>query len=421
MIITYHTKGKEGFVHGNRNRKPVTTLPMETRKAIRSLYQEKYEGANFTHFSEILRNHHNIIVSDTSINRILRDDYILSPKSRRTTKRKIKAELRDKQKHTTTKRERNELIHKAERIHAYDAHPRRPRYAYLGEMIQMDASSYEWFGNERTHLHVAIDDATGQIVGAYFDIQETLQGYYNVFHQILSNYGIPAMFFTDKRTVFEYKKKNTTTEETDTFTQFSYACHQLGVAIKTSSIPQAKGRVERLNQTLQSRLPIELKLAGIHTIDEANLFLIDYIKEYNKRFALQLHPSKTVFEKQPTDSKINTTLTILAQRKIDSGHSIKYKNKYYIPYTKHASPIHLRKGTDVLVVESFDKELYVTVQDEVFALEEVPQRLEYSKEFDTLENPKPKKKWIPPMNHPWRQSNFISHVNRQKHRSNHGA
>ena len=195
----------------------------------------------------------------------------------------------------------------------------------------------------------------------------------------------------------------------------------MGVAIKTSSIPQAKGRVERLNQTLQSRLPIELKLAGIHTIDEANLFLIDYIKKYNKRFALQLHPSKTVFEKQPTDSKINTTLAILAQRKVDSGHSIKYKNKYYIPQTKNASPVHFKRGTDVLVIEAFDKELYVTVQDEIFVLEEVAQRLEYSKEFDTIENPKPKKKWIPPMDHPWRQSNFITHISRQKHRSHFGA
>jgi len=72
-------------------------------------------------------------------------------------------------------------------------------------------------------------------------------------------------------------------DDVDTFTQFSYACHQLGVDIKTSSVPQAKGRIERLNQTLQSRLPVELRIhgirtIGIRTIEEANIFLNSYIK-----------------------------------------------------------------------------------------------------------------------------------------------
>ena len=69
----------------------------------------------------------------------------------------------------------------------------------------MDASVYIWFGNIKTHLHIAIDDATGAILGAYFDRQETLNGYYQVFYQILTKYGIPAEFLTDRRTVFEYK------------------------------------------------------------------------------------------------------------------------------------------------------------------------------------------------------------------------
>lgn len=74
-------------------------------------------------------------------------------------------------------------------------------------MIQMDASSYQWINNHLWHLHLAVDDATGEVVGAYFDTQETLKGYYNVLYQILKNYGIPACFYTDKRTVFEYKKR----------------------------------------------------------------------------------------------------------------------------------------------------------------------------------------------------------------------
>jgi len=96
----------------------------------------------------------------------------------------------------------------------------------------MDASLHDWFGPNKSQLHIAVDDASGEIVGAYFDAQETLKGYYNVLDQVLTNYGIPYMFFTDRRTVFEYKKKNTSSIEEDTFTQFSYACNQLGIEIK---------------------------------------------------------------------------------------------------------------------------------------------------------------------------------------------
>ena len=104
-------------------------------------------------------------------------------------------------------------------------------------MIQMDASSFKWIDNEVWYLHVAIDDADGKIVGAYFDYQETLNGYYNVLYQILNNHGIPALFYTDKRTIFEYKRKNRAFDDEDTFTQFSYACHNLGIDIKTTVSP----------------------------------------------------------------------------------------------------------------------------------------------------------------------------------------
>ncbi|MDS2640288.1 ISNCY family transposase, partial [Streptococcus pneumoniae] len=76
----------------------------------------------------------------------------------------------------------------------------------------------------------------------------------------------------DKRTVFTYQASNSKKMEDDTYTQFGYACHQLGILLETTSIPQAKGRVERLNQTLQSRLPIELERNNIHTLEDANSF-----------------------------------------------------------------------------------------------------------------------------------------------------
>ena len=95
---------------------------------------------------------------------------------------------------------------------------------------------------------------------------------------------------------FEYKKKNHLLDDEDTFTQFSYSCKKLGVEIKTTSVPEAKGRIERLNETFQSRLPIELRRADVKTIEQANLFLNSYIKKYNERFALHLNITKSVYE-----------------------------------------------------------------------------------------------------------------------------
>lgn len=103
-------------------------------------------------------------------------------------------------------------------------------------------SSLVWW--EKSQLHIAVDDATGAIVGAYFDEQETLNGYYHVLEKILKTYDVPYMFYTDRRTVFEYKQKKFPSVEDDTFTQFGYACKQLGIQIKTTSVPQAKWRVE---------------------------------------------------------------------------------------------------------------------------------------------------------------------------------
>ena len=280
----------------------------------------------------------------------------------------------------------------------------------------MDASPHIWFGNEVTHLHLAIDDATGKIVDSYFDTQETLNTYYHVLYQILVTYGIPYKFLTDCRTVFEYKRKNASSDEKDTYTQFSYACSQLGIDIESSSVPQTKGRVERLNQTLQSRLVIEMRLAGISNIEDANEFLNSYIKEFNDKFSLPINSIKTVFEKQLDIKKINQILAVLSERKIDAGHCIKFENKYYIPVTENNTELYIKKGMTALVIKSFDNQLYVNILDQLYVLKEIPQRLERSKNFDEIKEPKKRKIYIPPMTHPWKHASYMAFVNKQKHK-----
>ena len=415
LIQRYKKEGKSAFIHGNHGRKPAHTIEKEKKELIVDFYRTKYYGANFEHFTELLEKYEDVKVSPSVVRSVLMKEQIISPMAHRSTKKKLEKQLKAQKEAASSKKEIEQLQNKILEIE--DAHPRRPRCANFGEMIQMDASEHLWFGDKKTQLHIAVDDSTGAIVGAYFDLQETLNGYYNVLSQILKNHGIPYMFFTDRRTVFEYNKKKSPSIEEDTFTQFGYACKQLGIEIETSSIPQAKGRVERIFRTLQSRLIIELRLNGITTIEQANTFLNSYIKEYNDAFALPVNNIKSVFEKQPDDEKINLTLAVLSSRKIDNGHCIRYENKYFKLLDTYGYPVYYYKGTSGMVIKSFNKELYFCVEEKVYVLEEIPTHERKSRNFD-FDTPveKPKKKYIPPMSHPWKQASFEKYMNKQAHR-----
>lgn len=415
LIQGYRQEGKAFFQHGNRGRTPANAINQATVKEILTLYDNKYYDANFTHLAELLEEQEKIKVSKTFLRELFLKNGILSPKATRKLKKRIKQQLEREKKQATSKKERERI--QGLMVSLEDAHPRRPRCTYFGEMIQMDASVFEWLPNIKAYLHLAVDDSTGNIVGAYFTPQETLRGYYNVFYQILTIYGIPYGFYTDKRTVFEYKQKGSTKLENDTFTQFAYACKQLGVDLKTTSVPEAKGRVERMFGTLKSRLPIELRLAGVTTLEQANEFLTNYVKKFNAKFALPINHTKSVFEKQPCPEKINLILAVITRRIIDNGHSIKFNNKYFKPVEEYGVPAYYRKGTPCLVIQAFDGNLFTTINNSVYALEEVPEHEPISQNFD-LPKPlaKPQKRYIPPMSHPWKSNEFLKHIGSQRHR-----
>ena len=411
LIIRYKTLGKEGFLHGNTNRQPTHTLSPSLKAEIVSIYNKKYWDTNFTYASELLSRYDDINVSPTTLRKILMNEYITSPRATRKTVRAVTKALKQKQKKCPSKKEKQKI--ETALLSIVDAHARRPRCSYFGEMLQMDASMHLWFGKTKAHLHIAIDDATGKILGAFFDTQETLNGYYNVLYQILNGYGIPAMFYTDNRTVFEYKLKKQKKPENNTYTQFSYACNQLGIDIKTTSIPQAKGRVERSFQTLQARLPVELRLAEIKTLSEANIFLNSYIKEYNAKFSLPLNNIKSVFETQPDPDSIDQTLAVLTERKIDNGHCIRYKNNYYKLIDRQGLPVYYHKGITGLVIQTFHNQLLFSTNSKVYMLDEIPLHEHTSKNFDIQPLvQKPKKRNIPKPRHPWRNRSFWCHIHK---------
>lgn len=157
---------------------------------------------------------------------------------------------------------------------------------------------------------------------------------------------------------------------------------------------------------------------GITNIDSANEFLKTYIQEFNDQFGLPQHGIKSVFEAQPSQEKINTILAVLCERTIDCGHSVKFNKHYYRLLDSEGKQIHFNNGTKVMVIKAYDQNLYCCVNDkDIYCLEEIPEHEKKSKDLDIdYKKPKERKKYIPPMNHPWRKASFQKFVQAQPHR-----
>ena len=157
LILKYKQYGKEGFVHGNRNRKPKHSMSFEEKEKIVFLYKEKYFDCNIQHFSELLADREGIKRDASTLLRLLKEYDILSVKAHRKTKKALKKKLKEKaRKLEETDKKNLELIEPSQELD--NAHPRRAHCKYFGEMLQMDASDHEWIKGIKCHLHAVIDD-----------------------------------------------------------------------------------------------------------------------------------------------------------------------------------------------------------------------------------------------------------------------
>ncbi len=414
LILKYKKEGKSAFIHGNRGRKPSKSFDLSLKEKIINLYISEFRDTNLQHFSEIVKRKFSISITRQTLNVWFKEIDILSPKATRKSKRLLRKKLQAKLKLQKSITELNLLQESIRVLDFNEIHPRRSQCKYFGEMVQMDASELKWNGEDIWHLHLAIDDSTKTVVGAYFDKQETLKGYYHVFYQILKNYGIPAKFLTDQRSVFVYKNKKMKKEN---LTQFAYACHQLGIDLQSTSDPQDKGRIERLNQTFQSRLPVELRMNNIKMLDEANEFLKSYIIEYNNQFALKINKSNSVFDEEIRNDKekINLTLSVIEKRIIDKGNCIKYKNNYYFPIDSKGKKLYFRPKTEVLLIKTFNDKTFLSIKNNIYNMEMLPTHFEYSNEFDEIPvKEKNKNCNIPKINYFFKRKAYLDFVRNYK-------
>jgi len=277
--------GEVFVIHKNRGCKPKHTIPGEIRDKIVFLARNKYKGVNYTHLAELLKEEEGITVSQSSVSRILKAKGIKSPRKHKPPK----------------------------------PHRIRERKPQEGLLLQMDASPYEWIPGIKCSLHGAIDDARGNITGLYFCENECLNGYFEVKRQTILEYGLPMSIYVDRHTIFKAPSNTKFTiydeleGKTLAYTQFSRAMQELSVGIIYAYSPQAKGRIERLWETLQDRLVLELRLAGIKSIKEANAFLPGFIRRFNARFAVVPREPQSAY--RPLEKHINVDY-ILCRKEI---------------------------------------------------------------------------------------------------------
>ena len=164
---------------------------------------------------------------------------------------------------------------------------------------------------------------------------ECLQGYFETTRQIILNDGIPISIYSDRHAIFLSTKAGKLTIEDElegkvcNDTQFGRAMKELGITIIPARSPQAKGRVEKLWDTLQSRLPVEFKIAGITTIDEANEFLKDYIPLFNKKFAVEPREVESAFRPLSEGVDLDSILCVKQKRKVDNGGVFSFYGKHF--------------------------------------------------------------------------------------------
>jgi transposase len=305
-------EGASALVHKNQGRKPAHALEASIKEKIVALKSlEKYREANFKHYQELLIKHEKIRVSYALLYQVLIEAGIKSPKKRRRPKK----------------------------------HHRRKRKAQEGILVQTDASPFAWFGGQKRYsLHGAIDDATGKVLGLYLTENECLQGYFETTRQVVKNFGIPLSFYSDRHAIFlSYQKDKLTIEEqlegkVCNDTQFGRAMNELGINIIPASSPQAKGRIERLWETLQSRLPVEFKIAGINTLEQANCFLQEgYLDEFNELFAVKAADERIAF-RSAEGIDLNRILCVKEKRKADAGGVFSFYGKHFMVIADNSQP-----------------------------------------------------------------------------------
>lgn len=302
-------------------------------------------------------------------------------------------------------------IHKQSKV---NYHAWRERKEYFGQLEQFDGSYHIWFEDRLTDeygnfqevcLLASIDDATGRITHAKFDSNESVAAVFAFWKDYVETLGKPLGIYLDKYSTYKINHKNAQ-DNSELLTQFEKSMKLLSIEVITANSPQAKGRVERLFETLQDRLVKELRLQNISNLKDANLFLKEiFIPKFNSKFQVVARKQGDVHRALVSSERKNlkSIFSIKSQRRVNSDFTIQFKSNFY--QLEEIQPVTLRPKEKVLVEEWLNHTIHFKFKGKylkVFILPGKPKKI--SKQPAILTNHP--LNWKPPPNHPWRFFKF---------------
>ncbi len=296
-------------------------------------------------------------------------------------------------------------------------HPLRERRARFGELVQIDGSPYAWFEARAPAcvLLVFIDDATGRLSELLFTEAETTFSYFEATEQYLKQWGKPLALYSDKLSVFRVNLPNDLSG-TGT-TQFTRAMKQLDIDVLHANTPQAKGRVERVNQTLQDRLVKEMRLRGLSSWAAGNAYLPEFIADFNARFAVVPRDAVDAHRPLLAHDNLERILTVQERRTLSKNLTLSYQNVVYQIQTarpsyalRHAQVVVGEDRFGAITIAYKGKPLTYTVYREQAKQGAVTSGKQLNAAVDRLTSSRTKKRkiYVPPPDHPWRHAP-ISH------------
>jgi len=342
LLAAYRKEGAAALAHGNRGRIPWNATPVAMRQQVVAMAQERYMGINHTHLAELLAQREGIVLSRSTVRRLLVGARVPSPRYRRPP------------------------CHRC----------RRQRMPQEGMLLQLDGSHHPWLEDRGPVLTLllAVDDATGKVPYALFREQEDTQGYLLLLRGIIESCGIPLAVYTDRHSVFGQCRhkphEHHASPGVGKYTQCARALRELGVTQVFAHSPEAKGRVERTSGTLQDRLVAELRLADARTLAEANSILGEFLTSFNQRFGVPVAQPGSAYREVPERLDIDGVLCIKEIRRVAKDNTVRYRGRTLQLYPEPDQPSYA--WTHVEVQERLDGRLLVRYRGKLLTPEDAP-------------------------------------------------
>lgn len=371
LLQAYRAKGATGLVSKHRGRKGNHRLPEEVKRQALNLLKTKYQGFGPTLAHEKLVEKEKLKLSDESVRQLMIEESLWQPR-------------------------------KAKRV---VVHQLRERRACFGELVQIDGSPHDWFEGRAPAcvLLVFIDDATGQLVQLRFAESESFFSYCQAAEGYFQQYGKPVAFYSDKHGIFRVNVPSTSSG--DALTQFGRAMQELDIQIICANTPQAKGRVERVIQTLQDRLPKEMRLRGLASWQAGNAYLPEFLHDFNQRFGEE--PRSSVDAHRPLTPKedLARILTWQETRCLSKNLTLQFYKTVYQIQTQR--PSYALRNAQVLVCLNAQEQMTILYNGKslpysIYHHQAQQAEVVSAKQLDQVFSAKPLPH-KPAPDHPWRK------------------